>query len=223
MPSKGSKKKKATAANSRGFATTSTPKVVKAAETVEEEVPTSWEETVDDTPDDGPVEEQDTARLQAEADQDAETTRIVETGTRAFSKLYSEIEVDRRSRKTCIPISLPQDTVDRILELELQHTNLATRSDTAADTTTDIFKQELLLRRLGMDDEVVDWLLREAPDVASSDDLMTYMSLKSDNNMVYDVAVPIVAKADETEVVTPPASPKVTKRPSRMTELLSDE
>lgn len=173
MPQKKGKKK-TQASNSRGFATTSVPSKVK--ETVEA--------LNDDTAQDvealhSELNQNDTAahaRIQAELKCANQSSQIVENGTKAFNRYCSEIDVDKRSRKTCITLSLPESNISRLLELakDLHHEPQDEKG--ATTSMTQLFTGELLLKRLGLSSVSIERILCNVDSLASADELLYHVS-----------------------------------------------
>lgn len=166
MPPKRAKKK-AQAGNTRGFATTSIPAKVR---NIPEEATASDLDKTHATPQSAKIDVADQL-LQNERDEAnkllAESLQIVEHGDRIFTRMTAEIDVEKRSRKNCIQLSLPESSVDRILLLAASQARTRHYPSTSTlETLKNLYAVELLLQRAGYHDEVVKQVLLDVPNIA---------------------------------------------------------
>lgn len=174
MPGKKSKKK--TSGNERGFATTSVPAKTKEIATPDPivevaEPDSSKEEQVHpEIANERSLEDSENARILAQS------FEVVETGTRLYNKLLNETEVEKRTRKSCCQLSLPEALIERILSLgNLHGRSSASRLDTT-DALRYLYTAELMLRRTGICQSSISLVLSRIPDYTSTDALLYFVS-----------------------------------------------
>ncbi|ORY82099.1 P-loop containing nucleoside triphosphate hydrolase protein [Protomyces lactucae-debilis] len=216
MPPK-KNKKKASAANSRGFATTSVAsKAKEAALATPVESPTPPEPVVE------LAEPQDIVIDRERAAQEAlESATIVENGTRAFNKIWSEVQVERRSRKACIPIALPETIIAQVLTLAQASTSRL-QKQTAAESMSDLYCGEILLRELGLSEDLVKTVLTHTAMPSSPEKLLYYIATATDHDILYDfLPERPMTPVEDDRALTPPPSAK--PRNNRVMEIYSDE
>ena len=165
MPPRKSKKK-AQAGNSRGFATTSVPSKVK--EVAPEPVP-AIQETIPIADEEGKAEKEELAKIAEESQQ------IVEAGTKAYTRYNAEIEVDRRSRKVCIDLTLPEASVSNILSMAAGQQQDAISKGSSLASMTALYTGELLLKKTGIDDQTIAKILSSVNDLGSPDQLLYHV------------------------------------------------
>ena len=161
-PKKG--KKKAQAGNSRGFATTSVPS--KPKEVVQDIPQPAIDTTIVPVP--AAVVDLEHERL---VDEDAQ---IVESGSKQFSRLNAEIEIDRRARKQYTQLSMPEDIVERIIALH-NDSNIPVRRAKLTDLIS-LYSAELLLKSINLDQVTSDQVLRDVKNLCDADDLLYHVS-----------------------------------------------
>lgn len=166
MPTKKGKKK-AQAGNTRGFATTSIPAKVRDAPSLAEKITENGNEI-----DTVVATSESDIKLRHEEDLEAkalaEAAEIVESGTKAFTRFNAEVDVEKRSRKTSIQLSLPEASVERILNLA-RHDNQPLVSHSVIESLKCLYTGELLLRKLGLPEETIEKTLAEVADVSIPD------------------------------------------------------
>lgn len=170
MPGKKSKKK---AGNERGFATTSTPAKLKdaAPETDSTEKQVAIQENFHNE-----VEAEKASDDIEEAQMLAQSTEVVENGGRQYTRLWSEVELEKRARKSCSQLSLPEILVERILRLGSEHGKFVEARMGVTDALRYLYTAELMLKRTGVCQSSISIVLKNIGDVTSLDALLYYVS-----------------------------------------------
>lgn len=173
MPQRKAKKK---AGNTRGFATTSTPsKKELATDQSLTQCGTDVHESVAGLPAVHELGTLDDARDDAEDVLLDESAQIIEGGTKLFNRLTSEIEVDKRARKNCIQITLPEAIVEKILCLWQREHKPRTQNLTKDESLRQLFATELLLRANGLTDDAIQDILLHVEDLSRADRSLQYV------------------------------------------------
>ncbi|CCG83713.1 protein of unknown function [Taphrina deformans PYCC 5710] len=223
MPPKKSKKK-AQAGNNRGFATTSVPaKAKEPTRPITPEVQTS----IDTTPTID-VADVEAARCKAVEQENllkrtTENSQIVDGGMKAFNRVVTDMDVDKRSRTSCIQISLAENHVASILRLALSDEGKSTTDQrNEIEDLQSLYTGEQLLRKLGLSEAVVQQVLLKAKDISKPEALLEHLVLFTDLNIDFENTNRRMVTSKWGLDNSQPVAPTVTTS-SRMTELLSDE
>lgn len=128
----------------------------------------------------GPAVEEETAATQVDeevkraADVALEAATIVEDGNKLFGKVWSDTQVERRSRKACIPISLPDTIIDKVLS-RAQTSSSRLPKQASVESMSDLFASERLLREFGVPDELINDILINTARPSDPEKLLFYV------------------------------------------------
>lgn len=187
MPGKKTKKKGS--GNERGFATTSVP--AKTKEVVSQEVGQKDAATISSTEEPGALKV-DPVVYSADSEEAcilAQSFEVVEAGTRQYNKLLNETEVERRTRKTCSQLSLPEAIVNRILKLGKISGKSAGPCLDMTDEMRCLYTAELMLRHFGLCEASISTVLSNVTDTTSTDAMLYYVSRQLSRTIVLIHAV----------------------------------
>ncbi len=162
--------KKKKAQHNRGFATTSVPS--KKVAPIPEEKPE--EPSADQAPD---AAESQTVQIEIEDEVLKTNAAVVENGNKAVSKLWNEVEPERRSRKGCVNVSISESVISKILNLcrsQLCTRSKSSNNDEEAELTR-LYTAELILKRMGIRQDISEKVLEEC-DLESWDQILEYVS-----------------------------------------------
>lgn len=169
-------KKKAQGGNARGFATTSVPSKTKNISSGDGEgAHSSAASLVEEVkqveaPEAGPQPQNETILAIAES------THIVELGTKVFNRLMTDVEVDRRTRKASILLSLPEVLVERILSLgHDQQSTFVQDKIPDEESMRYLYTGELLLRKIGLGEGLVRATLTSCPVISKPEALLYHV------------------------------------------------
>ena len=166
-------KRKTQAGNSRGFATVSTPS--KAKDQVENgDLDHVVNAALDTDNVIEPALSDLTTNIEGTQQDHAsdEAAQVVESGTKLYNRLSGEIEVDKRSRKACIQLSLPEKSVERILNLGKDEHTDEIQELPEQESLKYLYAAELLLGKLGFTDQVIRDALIQAKNVSNMNDIL---------------------------------------------------
>lgn len=180
MPPK--RKKKVQAGNARGFATTSIPTKAHATAIAESAITGAEADITCDkitSASDGQSEEETRAgsdRVE-QARLLSESTQIVDQGKRMFTKTLADMDVEKRSRKACIQLTLSNTVIDRILSLAQSQAFATTERLSPLDSMKYLYAGELMMKSIGLEEESIHEVLLYAPHIATVEDLLCFVSI----------------------------------------------